>query len=82
MYRSDFSSSASESAYLVVDGYSLTNFRAGYRSDQNWQVFAWVRNALDEEYFEFLNAQSGSSGMYVAQLGDPRTAGLTLNIDF
>ena len=31
-YRSSFSSSASDSSYLVVDGYSLLNVRVGFRS--------------------------------------------------
>jgi len=30
-YRSDFSSSASASRYLVVDAYTLVNARAGFR---------------------------------------------------
>src|SRR5690606_1555060 len=81
-YRSDFSSSATSSRYLVVDSYTLTNLRAGFRSDDDWEIFAWTRNAFDTDYFELLSAQPGSSGMYVGQLGDPRTAGITLNMNF
>lgn len=77
-YRSSFSSSATSSAYLQVEGYALANFRAGFRSDGGWEIFAWVRNAFDQDYFEFLSAQPGGSGLYVGQLGDPRTYGVTL----
>ncbi len=81
-YRSSFSSSATASKYLVVNGYMLANFRAGFRADNNWEFFVWTRNAFNTEYFEFLSAQPGSSGLYVGQVGDPRTAGVTLNYSF
>src|SRR5690606_2879050 len=61
-YRSDFSSSPSESPWLEVDSYSLVNLRAGYRDVRGWEVFGWVRNMADTEYFEFLSAQPGNSG--------------------
>ena len=37
-----FSSSASASRYLVVDGYSLVNARVGFRSADGWTLFALV----------------------------------------
>ncbi|MEQ8934162.1 MAG: TonB-dependent receptor, partial [Amphiplicatus sp.] len=77
-YRSSFSSSATSSAYLAVDGYALANFRAGFRADNDWEIFIWARNAFDENYYEFLSAQPGGSGLYVGQVGDPRTWGVTL----
>lgn len=81
-YRSDFSSSPTESAYLNIDGYTLLNLRAGFRGDDGWDFFGWTRNALDEEYFEMLNAGGSSSGYYAGLLGDPRTYGVTLRGDF
>ncbi len=81
-YRSKFSSNPSRSAYTDVDGYSLANFRLGYRVDKGWDVYAWVRNAFDEEYFELLTTQSSSTGLVVGQPGDPRTYGLTLKASF
>jgi iron complex outermembrane receptor protein len=65
-----------------VDGYALSNFRLGYRIDKGWDVYAWVRNAFDEEYFELLSTQSSSTGLVVGQPGDPRTYGLTLKASF
>lgn len=81
-YRSDFSSSASESQYLTVDGYALLNLRAGWRADKDWEIFFWARNVTGTEYFEFLSAQPGNSGLVAGQLGDPRTYGVTLRAAF
>ncbi len=77
-YRSSFSSNATPSPYFIVDGYSIANFRAGYRDDTNLNVFAWVKNAFDTKYFEFLSNQPGNNGLVVGQLGDPRTYGITV----
>lgn len=77
-YRSDFSSSATPSRYLNVEGYGLLNGRIGFRADDDWAIFFWGRNLADEEYFEFLAAAPGGSGLYVAYPGDPRTWGVTL----
>ncbi|RYG30830.1 MAG: TonB-dependent receptor, partial [Burkholderiales bacterium] len=81
-YRSEFSSSPTESDYLNIDGYTLVNLRAGFRGDDGWDFYAWSRNALDEEYFEMLNAGGSSSGYYAGLLGDPRTYGVTLKGSF
>lgn len=81
-YRSKFSSNPSRSIYNDVSGYSLANFRLGFRTDDKWDVSAWVRNAFDEEYFELLQNQSGSTGLVVGQPADPRTYGVTLRASF
>lgn len=81
-YRSNFSSSASESAFLNVDGYALLNLRAGWRADDDWELFFWARNVTGTEYFDFLSAQPGNSGLFVGQVGDPRTYGVTLKAAF
>ncbi|MBM0106808.1 TonB-dependent receptor [Steroidobacter sp. S1-65] len=80
-YRSKFSSNPSRSRYTDIEGYSLANFRAGIRAG-GWNVYGWVRNAFEEDYFEFLATQSGSTGLVVGQPGDPRTYGLTVNKSF
>jgi iron complex outermembrane receptor protein len=81
-YRSKWSSNPSRSLYTDVDGYSLANFRAGYRKQRNWDVYAWVRNAFDQHYFDFLSTQSGSTGLVIGQPGDPRTYGVTVKASF
>ncbi|MBC9031443.1 TonB-dependent receptor [Sphingomonas sp. JC676] len=80
-WRSKFSSNPSPSAYTWIDGYSLSNVRAGWRRD-DLNVYAWVRNAFDQHYFELLSTQSGSTGLIVGQPGDPRTYGLTISKSF
>ncbi|NIJ20168.1 iron complex outermembrane receptor protein [Sphingomonas naasensis] len=80
-YRSKFSSNPSRSRYMDIDGYSLSNFRLGYR-EGDFNIFGWVRNAFDQHYFELLSAQSGSTGLIVGQPADPRTYGLTVSSSF
>jgi iron complex outermembrane recepter protein len=77
-YRSRFSSSASFSKHLVVDGYVLVNARVGFRAGDGWAVFLWARNLFDKNYFELLTAAPGNTGLFVGQPGDGRTIGLTL----
>ncbi len=80
-YRSEFSSSPSASRYLIVDGYGLVNLRGGFRSNDGWQVLVWTRNVFNKDYFEFLTAVPGNSGLYVGLPGDPRTVGVTLRLN-
>ncbi|MGU3316705.1 TonB-dependent receptor [Sphingomonas sp. M6A6_1c] len=80
-YRSRFSSNPSPSAYTWIEGYSISNVRAGYRKD-DFNVFGWVRNAFDQNYFELLSTQSGNTGLVVGQPGDPRTYGATVSKRF
>jgi iron complex outermembrane receptor protein len=78
--RSSFSSSATASRYLVVDGYSLLNARVGFRWAEGWSMSVWSRNLLDRNYFELLSAAPGGSGLYVGVPGDPRTIGVALKM--
>ncbi|MEA1084809.1 TonB-dependent receptor [Sphingomonas sp. CD22] len=80
-YRSRFSSNPSPSAYTWIEGYSISNVRAGYRKD-DFNVFGWVRNVFDQNYFELLSTQSGNTGLVVGQPGDPRTYGATVSKRF
>ncbi len=77
-YRSAYSSNATPSPFFVVDSYAIANFRAGYREGNGLNIFAWVKNAFDKDYFEFLSNQPGNNGLVVGQLGDPRTFGVTV----
>ena len=80
-YRSKFSSNASRSIYTDVAGYSINNFRLGFRTDR-FDIFGWVRNAFDQNYFESLAVTPGNTGLISAQLGDPRTFGATIKAKF
>ena len=81
-YRSNFSSNPSPSAYTWIDGYSLSNFRVGFRTDSGFDIFAWVRNAFDEKYYEQLMVGPGNTGLIVGLPGDPRTWGATVKTRF
>jgi iron complex outermembrane recepter protein len=81
-YRSDFSSSASPSAYLNVDAYTLVNARTGFRATNGLSAFIWSRNLFNKDYHEQLLVAGGNAGQYASVLGDPRTYGVTLRYTF
>ncbi|MBN9318513.1 MAG: TonB-dependent receptor [Caulobacterales bacterium] len=81
-YRSDFSSNPSPSAYTWVDGYTLSNFRFGFRTLDGLNLFGWVRNAFDQNYMELLAVGPSNTGLIAGQPGDPRTYGVTLKTSF
>lgn len=78
-YRSSFSSNPSPSIYTNVAGYALTNLRAGFRSDA-FELYGWVRNLFDVNYFDLLQVAPSNVGLIVGQPGDPRTFGATLKL--
>lgn len=78
-YRSGFSSNPSESIYTHVRGYALTNVRIGFRGD-GFDVYGWLRNAFDVNYFELLQVAPSNVGLIAGQPGDPRTWGATVKI--
>ncbi|AOR76679.1 TonB-dependent receptor [Novosphingobium resinovorum] len=80
--RSNFSSNPSPSAYTWIDGYSLHNFRAGFRTESGFDVYGWVRNAFDQNYFEQLMVGPGNTGLIAGLPGDPRTWGFTIKSAF
>jgi iron complex outermembrane receptor protein len=80
--RTKFSSNPTRSLYTDVQGYSLANFRLGFRADDRWNLFAWVKNAFKEEYFEVLSLGPSNTGLVVGLPGDPRTWGVTLSAEF
>jgi iron complex outermembrane receptor protein len=81
-YRSDFSSSASPSKYLNVDGYTLLNGRFGFRAPEGISISVWGRNLFNKDYFEQLLPAAGNAGHYAGVLGDPRTYGVTVRYTY
>ena len=81
-YRSRFSSNPSPSIYTWIDGYALTNFRVGFRTEDGLNAYAWVRNAFDTKYYEQLVFGPSNTGLIAGNLGDPRTFGATINKRF
>ena len=81
-YRSTYNADAAVSKYTGIEGYSLVNLRAGFRSDNGWEAFVFVKNAFDEDYLQLLTVQAGNSGLILGTPGDPRTVGLTLRAKY
>jgi iron complex outermembrane receptor protein len=81
-YRSKYSSNPSRSASTDIAGYYLANIRAGIRVNRTWELYGWVRNVFDKDYYEVLATQSGSTGLVVGQPADPRTYGATIKTRF
>ncbi|RZA01114.1 MAG: TonB-dependent receptor [Sphingobacteriaceae bacterium] len=81
-FRSEFSSSATPSKFLNIDGYGLLNARVGFKVIHGVSAFIWSRNILDKNYFEQLLPAGGNAGLYAAVLGDQRTFGTTLRYAF
>jgi iron complex outermembrane recepter protein len=80
-YRTDFSSNPSPSIYTNVDGYALTNLRLGFRHE-GFDIYGWVRNAFDVNYFDLLQLAPSNVGLVAGQTGDPRTFGATVKLSF
>ncbi len=57
----------------------LVNARLGF-AWRNFRLSAYVRNALDAQYYSFVNFST--PGDEVARLGDPRTVAVRLDVDF
>ncbi|ADM10771.1 Outer membrane protein [Parvularcula bermudensis HTCC2503] len=58
----------------------LVNARLGYQFSENMQLSAYVKNALDEQYFTSLNVIS--PGDEFSRLGAERTYAVRLDFDF
>jgi len=80
--RTEFSSNATPSKYLMIDGYSLVNPRVGFRFNNGLTLSAWSRNLFNKDYYELMSTPSGNTGLYVGQPGDSRTFGITLRLNF
>ena len=85
--RTNFSSNATPSPSTDIQGYTLANFRLGWRSDLEasgirLDVYGWVRNAFDKGTLEQLQIAPNSVGLVVGNLGDPRTFGGTVKVQF
>ena len=82
MIHSPFSSNPSPSIYTWIDGYALANFRIGFRGDNGFNAYLWLRNAFDEDYFDQLNFGPGNTGLIAGIPGDPQTWGGTIRYEF
>lgn len=76
-HRSSFNTSATNSAWAQVPGFGIANARIGLKTgDGLWDLSVWGRNLFDKDYF--LNLSAANTGVVTAQVGEPRTYGVTL----
>ncbi|MES2431044.1 MAG: TonB-dependent receptor [Bacteroidota bacterium] len=81
-YRSSFSSAATPSDYLTIDGYALVNGRIGFKATKGLSAYIWGRNLFNKNYYEQLLIAGGNAGQIGAVLGDQRTYGVTIRYTY
>ncbi|MCR6632856.1 MAG: TonB-dependent receptor [Magnetospirillum sp.] len=83
-FRSGSFGTNDNSEFGRIDGYGLVNLFAGTRlNDGQIDVQLWVRNLFDKEYVNSTGIGSQFwTGTYSANLGDPRTVGVTGKVKF
>jgi iron complex outermembrane recepter protein len=81
-FRSATFGAVDQSRNSFIDEYQLTNLRLGIRNPkQKWHAQAWVKNLFDEDYIAAVSALY-SLGEYGGYAGDPRTFGVSLDINY
>ena len=82
-YRSSVYSAATDSIYSLLPQLSLVNARVGVRSiETRWDAYFWAKNVFNDKYYTFVSPGVGNTGALDAQLGDPRTYGVTLRVHY
>lgn len=78
-HTSEYFTGAGANPGLLVPQYGLLNLSAGLRAaDDRWRLTAFVRNAEDTEYLLTPSVQT----VRAEYLGEPRTAGVTLELRY
>jgi iron complex outermembrane recepter protein len=85
-FRSSAFGTPDNSSYGRITGYQLVNLFGGTRlNDGAIDIQFWVKNLLDTEYVNSTSVSSGASlwgGTVSANLGEPRTFGVTGTVKF
>ena len=63
-----------------VKASTVVNMKAGYEAE-NWSIFAFARNLLNEDYLTQRNAPENSDRR-LGRTGEPRVLGVELNLKF
>jgi iron complex outermembrane receptor protein len=75
----DYNTGAAGDPRLEIHSYGLTNLNAGYETpDRHYRLSAWVRNLSNTNYV-LTNSTQTITGTY---LGEPRTYGVTLRVNY
>lgn len=83
-FRSSSYYNSDDSSYSLIRGYGLVNIHMSVGPpSERWQISLWARNVFNKEYFSALSAGGVFGAGYVAgSIGDPRTFGATLRLQF
>jgi iron complex outermembrane recepter protein len=83
-YRSSSYYSPDDSTYSLIDAYGLTQLDVNIGSASGrWEFSVWARNLFDQEYLASISTGGSFGAGYVAGVvGDPRTYGATLRLQF
>jgi iron complex outermembrane receptor protein len=81
-FRSATFGAVDQSRNSFIDAYQLTNLRVGVRNPKHkWHAQAWIKNVFDEDYKAAVSALY-SLGEYGGYAGDPRTYGISLDVQY
>jgi len=83
-FRSAQNVNSSLSEYGAQPSYAVTNFQVGVtgvRAGYGYDLLLWAKNAFDTRFLTSVGTASGSKSL-IAALGDPRTYGATVRINF
>ena len=81
-YRSEVNNGG-YSAATLLEPLHLVNARLGIRAaNRRIDASLWVKNLFDKQYLSDVAVGTGNTGLLTAQLGDPRTYGVTLRFRF
>jgi iron complex outermembrane receptor protein len=82
-FRSSSYFTSEDSAYSLINGYGLVNLYVSVGSaSRRWQVSLWARNVFDKKYLASLSVGAVAAGYVAGTVGDPRTYGATLRLQF
>jgi len=67
----------------IQGAYTMVNARVGLLgTDNGWALELWARNLFDEDFYRRIFPATFQSGSFSGFLGDPRTYGLTVRVNF
>ncbi|MDG1814338.1 MAG: TonB-dependent receptor [Porticoccaceae bacterium] len=67
---------------IMLDEFTLSNFRVGYESADNWTMTVWVNNVFDEFYYKGVAPADGIIAPHYFGFAEPRRAGIDVSYTF
>lgn len=67
---------------IMLDEFTLSNFRVGYESADNWTMTVWVNNVFDKFYYKGVAPADGIIAPHYFGFAEPRRAGIDVSYTF